>query len=94
MPQRTLERAREILEQAKASRAVDLHPYARQHQIRVKDIETVLGVGQLGYGETPAGEEERYTLDHQFQDGKRIRLVLTVDENPAFVMIIAAYDKW
>ncbi len=92
--ERTLSDAKRILEDAKAGRAVDLHPHARQHQIPIKDIEAVLAQGTLGYSETPPGSPERYTLDLQFSPSKRLRLILTLEESPSFCLIIAAYEKW
>lgn len=91
---RLLGEARRILEEAKRNRAVDLHPHARQHQIPIKDIEAVLAQGAIGYGKTPAGEPERYTLDREFSPTKRLRLVFTLDENPCYCLIISAYEKW
>lgn len=73
---------------------MDLHPHARQHQIPIKDIEAVLAAGNLGYGTTAQNEAERYTLDLQFRPSKRLRLILTLDENPSYCLISSAYEKW
>lgn len=92
--QRTLEEARRLLEEAKGSRAVDLHPHARQHQVPIKDIERTLAAGTLAYGKTPEGESERYTMDLELGAGRRLRLVLTLEAEPAYCLVIAAYEKW
>lgn len=91
---RTLDEARRILEEAERTRSIVLHPHARQHQIPIKDIEAVLADGTLGYGQTPAEEAKRYTLDLALRPRRHIRLVFILDANPAFCRIISAYEKW
>lgn len=91
---RSLEDARRLLEAAKESRAVDLHPHAREHQIPIRDIERVLAHGRLHEAKTPPGQDERYAIDLRFGDGRQLRLILILDEAPAFCRILAAYERW
>lgn len=90
--QRTLEEAWRLLEEGKRSRAT--HPHARQRQVPIRDIERTLDAGTLAYGKTPEGESERYTMDLELGAGRRLRLVLRLDAEPAYCLIIAAYEKW
>ncbi len=92
---RTLEEARRILEQAKATNRVEPMDHAYEHFVRPSQMAQVLALYSLSYsGTNERTGEERYLVERDIMDGttpRTLRLVVELQEEPPRAIIVSAH---